>query len=129
MNEPIIEYREEFNVFDIARKHAERIARVVDEQTLANVEDQLAGYGYVKVVRCRDCKHIVWTDNPMTTSHYWCIENDRPCALDDFCSIAERRENGGIESIYDWLWVRERVGEEEAERRKEQQREEERDEA
>ena len=78
-----------------------------------------------EIVRCRDCRHIVWTDNPMTRTHYWCIENDRPCGLDDFCSLAERRENGGIESIYDWSWVRNMVGEEEAERRKEQQREEE----
>jgi hypothetical protein len=78
-----------------------------------------------EIVRCRDCRHIVWTDNPMTRTHYWCIENDRPNALDDFCSLAERREDGGIESIYDWEWVREMVGEEEAERRKEQQREEE----
>lgn len=78
-----------------------------------------------EIVRCRDCRHIVWTDNPMTRTHYWCIEHDRPCALDDFCSWAERRKSGGIESIYDWKWVREMVGEEEAERRKEQQREEE----
>lgn len=78
-----------------------------------------------EIVRCRDCRHIVWTDNPMTRTHYWCIEHDRPCALDDFCSWAERRKSGGIESIYDWQWVREMVGEEEAERRKEQQREEE----
>lgn len=55
MSEPIIEYRKEFNVTDIARKYADRVACVIDEQTLANVEDQLAGYGYVKVVRCRDC--------------------------------------------------------------------------
>lgn len=78
-----------------------------------------------EIVRCRDCRHIVWTDNPFTRTHYWCIEYDRLCSLDDFCSWAERRESGGIESIYDWPWVREVVGEEEAERRKEQQREEE----
>ena len=58
MSEPFIEHREEFNINDIARKYAERVARVIDEQTLANVENQLAEFGYVKVVRCRDCKHF-----------------------------------------------------------------------
>lgn len=57
MSEPIIEYRDEFNAMDFASKYAERISRVIDEQTLANVEHQLAMYGYVKVVRCHDCKY------------------------------------------------------------------------
>lgn len=86
MNEPIIEYREEFNVFDIARKYAERVARVVDEQTLANVEDQLAGYGYVKVVRCRDCK---WCMAYMSGTY--CDYMAHAVAPDGFCAWGERR--------------------------------------
>lgn len=70
-----------------------------------------------KVRFCKDCRHIVWTDNPMTTSHYWCIEHDEPCALDDFCSWFEIRGTDYIESIYDWDYVKEIVGEEEADRR------------
>ena len=57
MSEPIIEYRYEFNAMDFVSKYAERISRVIDEETLANVEHQLAMYGYVKVVRCQDCKY------------------------------------------------------------------------
>lgn len=57
MSEPIIEYRDEFNTMDFVNKYAERISRVIDEETLANVEHQLAMYGYVKVVRCQDCKY------------------------------------------------------------------------
>ena len=84
MSEPIIEYRDEFNVTDIARKYAERISRVIDEQTLANVEHQLAMYGYVKVVRCRDCKYrhegmCMLTDG-MGDFKRWFVDDD------DYCS-------------------------------------------
>ena len=102
---------------------------IIYEEELGEATDYLGGKHKLshyekreEIVRCRDCEHIVWTDNPMTSTHYWCIENDRPCALDGFCSLAERRENGGIESIYDWQWVRDLVGEDEAERRKEKQK-------
>ncbi|MBR2553456.1 MAG: hypothetical protein IKE94_01230 [Aeriscardovia sp.] len=58
MSEKIIEYRSEFNVMDFVNKYAERVNHVIDEQTLANLECRLAEYGYVKVVRCRDCAYI-----------------------------------------------------------------------
>lgn len=83
MSEPIIEYRDEFNVTDFASKYAERISRVIDEQTLANVEHQLAMYGYVKVVRCRDCKHFGYC------KFYARSENKS----NGFCAWGERRTN------------------------------------
>ena len=108
MSEPIIEYREEFNVADIARKYAERVARVIDEQTLANVENQLAEFGYVKVVRCRDCVHcyedrrntaIGWVDIFVCDSKQWSTSSLMPSHTiepDGFCKWGERRE--GAES-------------------------------
>ncbi len=83
MSEPIIEYRDEFNVMDIASKYAERISRVIDEQTLANVEHQLAEFGYVKVVRCRDCKYFAWFG--------WCNRHDIGTSEKRYCAWSERR--------------------------------------
>lgn len=43
------------------------------------------------IVRCRDCNCMFETDNPISRTGYWCAENRRPTALDDFCSWGERR--------------------------------------
>lgn len=95
MSEPIIEYRDEFNVMDFVSKYAERVSRVIDEQTLANVEHQLARYGYVKVVRCSDCKY-----------RYGCLhlvddgdDDMRRCnaSPDGFCSWGKPRGEGDAE--------------------------------
>lgn len=92
MSEPIIEYRDEFNVMDIASKYAERISRVIDEQTLANVEHQLAMYGYVKVVRCRDCVYFDKYENDEINVCYR-FDNEQPIIKPDgFCAWAERRQ-------------------------------------
>ena len=40
-----IEYRAEFNTMDFVNKYAERINRIIDEQTLASVEHKLVEYG------------------------------------------------------------------------------------
>lgn len=95
MSEPIIEYREEINVTDIARKYAERVARVIDEQTLANVENQLAGFGYVKVVRCRDCR---WA-KPDQSDHeyreyYHCDMWIADVGANGFCFRGLRKRSG-----------------------------------
>jgi hypothetical protein len=96
MSEPIIEYRDEFNVTDFASKYAERISRVIDEQTLANVEHQLAMYGYVKVVRCRDCVHYkpyrTYQHGMMNRCH---DEHGHTHKRDetDFCSRGEKASN------------------------------------
>ena len=88
MSENIFEYREEFNIMDIAKKYAERIDRVIDEQTLVRVESQLAEYGYVKVVRCMDCKHYYEGECMLTDGmgdfKRWLVDDD------DYCSDGER---------------------------------------
>ena len=94
MSEPIIEYRDEFNVTDFASKYAERISRVIDEQTLANVEHQLAMYGYVKVVRCRDCVAYepYHTYAGMKLDYGECMQHRRQTDDDRFCWWAERSD-------------------------------------
>lgn len=113
MSEPIIEYRDEFNVMDFASKYAERVSRVIDEQTLANVDHQLAEFGYVKVVRCMNCVFFeavpedpgdwcgYWTDRVYGSTNGFCAWGDTGY-LCDLC-----RHNGGsfgggeIECTYD----------------------------
>lgn len=101
MSEPIIEYRDEFNAMDFASKYAERISRVIDEETLANVEHQLAMYGYVKVVRCRDCKFGVdggeYCAEDCADSWDW--RNVEP---DGFCAWGERRGRESAEVWNQW---------------------------
>lgn len=55
------EYRisQEINLFEIADKYAKRLQDQVDEMTLDKAADALAKFGYVKVVRCRDCAYII----------------------------------------------------------------------
>ena len=97
------EYRihQDINLFEIANEYAERVSRVIDEQTLANVEHQLAGYGYVKVVRCRDCRHA--TISTMGVCKYcemfvlpdtdgYGADPQVNLPLDFFCGFAERKE-------------------------------------
>lgn len=109
MSEPFIEYREEFNINDIARKYAERVARVIDEQTLANVENRLAEFGYVKVVRCRDCEHYYPHGVPTCQRNRECVtgydingdygewyDGEFYVEPDGFCAWGEQRE--GAES-------------------------------
>lgn len=90
MSEPIIEYRDEFNAMDFASKYAERISRVIDEQTLANVEHQLAMYGYVKVERCRDCIGLYETWDGWECERF--SGEYHRAEPDGFCAWAERRQ-------------------------------------
>lgn len=70
------EYRDKFNAMDFVSKYAKPISRVIDEQTLANVEHQLAMYGYVKERTC----HIV------KNSRKYVLSDGREL-FDDGCSI------------------------------------------
>ena len=109
MSEPIIEYRNEFNTMDFVSKYAERVSRVIDEHQLASVEHQLAEYDYVKVVRCRDCKHaneVTWPASSKVPPDYldcggplvetWDYYNDEPkdnpVPPNGFCFYGERRD-------------------------------------
>lgn len=94
-----IEYRAEFNIEDFVDKYVERVNREIDQRVLDKVEHRLAEYGYVKVVRCRDCKYYdgepdmeslgekCWRD-PDHTGH------SAPTIANGFCYRAKRKEVG-----------------------------------
>lgn len=50
-------YRHEINLFEIADEYAKRLEAQVDEMALDKAADTLERFGYVKVVRCRDCRY------------------------------------------------------------------------
>ena len=90
--------KQDINLFEIVDEYTKRISRVIDEQTLANVKNQLAEYGYVKVVRCKDCAHYYEAEEYHPQGNY-----DRRCCKyfgtyddevepDGFCKWAERKE-------------------------------------
>lgn len=54
-----VDYRAEFNIEDFVDKYVERVNREIDQRVLDKVEHRLAEYGYVKVVRCRDCAYSI----------------------------------------------------------------------
>lgn len=79
---------------------AKKVQHRVDQAALDKVADMLAEYGYVKVVRCRDCEHGYEVDGGMydclgklTTE--WDYYNDEPrqnlVEPDGFCAWSERR--------------------------------------
>lgn len=72
------------------------ITAVALDTSLDELEQAIAAT--LDVSRCRDCEHIVKTSNPMTTSGYWCVENDNPRDLDGFCDYFEQRK-GEIEEV------------------------------
>ena len=51
-------YHEEIDLQKFVDEQARKLQRNVDEATLDKAADTLAGFGYVKVVRCRDCKYM-----------------------------------------------------------------------
>lgn len=101
-----IEYRAEFNIEDFVDKYVERVNREIDQRVLDKVEHRLAEYGYVKVVRCRDCEHLevfhpfdVYRLKPSEHAEYYCTSSqfsnwDFPIEVepDGFCRWAERKE-------------------------------------
>lgn len=54
-------------------------------------EAYLAQLGYVKVIRCKDCRHYTgkWCTRYSTKQ---CDINDICKDADDYCSVAERKE-------------------------------------
>lgn len=85
------EYRisQEINLFEIADKYAKRLQEQVDEMTLDKAADALAKFGYVKVVRCRDCRFSLAHGNGCGRNQD--IYDAEP---DGFCAWAERKEGG-----------------------------------
>ena len=67
--------------------------QIVDdfEHGIPMTDENMAQFGWVKVVRCRDCKQFaVYKDRHGEDSYWcdWCLA----CEPDGFCSIGERRE-------------------------------------
>lgn len=95
------EYRihQDINLFEIADEYAKRLQEHVDELALDMAAETLAKYGYVKVVRCRDCAKADYAEVHMfdgTRPKKWTCTRFE-CFLhmvqpDDFCSRGARRE-------------------------------------
>ena len=83
--------KQDINLFEIVDEYTKRISRVIDEQTLANVENQLAEYGYVKVVRCRDCKWFSYITEP---PECYRVQGCMIVEPDDFCAWGKRKDGG-----------------------------------
>lgn len=83
-------YRAEFNIEDFVNKYVERVNREIDQRVLDKVEHRLAEYGYVKVVRCRDCVkwHHIDTEDGIRCGE--CDEWRRA----DSCCVPATREDG-----------------------------------
>lgn len=91
---------QEINLFEIADKYAKRLQEQVDEMTLDKAADALAKFGYVKIVRCRDCEHYYEAEEYHPQGNY-----DRRCCKyfgtyddevepDGYCKWAKRKDGG-----------------------------------
>ena len=55
-----------------------------DRQSIPATEENMAKFGWVKVVRCGDCKHIRFDNG-------WCSLNAMPAEYYGFCWLGERK--------------------------------------
>ena len=84
----------ELDYVEVAEKVIRKMQRDFDAAVLAQCEHELASFGYVKVVRCRDCKEYRASD---ATCHSWQWHNwDAAIEVepDGFCAWAKRKEDG-----------------------------------
>lgn len=79
----------------------ERVNRIITERQLDEIAHYLAEYGYVKVVRCRDCvKRSKEPDPPVCGPGKvdswidWCIKHNCEVEPDGFCAWGKRKEDG-----------------------------------
>lgn len=96
------EYRYDIDFSEYVDEMVEKVQHRVDQAVLDKAADTLAEYGYVKVVRCRDCKHLYipqWDE--ILAAEYGAppIVCERTGDMDDvepdgFCAWAERKEGG-----------------------------------
>lgn len=82
-----VDYRAEFSIEDFVDKYVERVNREIDQRVLDKVEHRLAEYGYVKVVRCRDCKFCM-----AYMAGAYCDYMAHAVEPDGFCSWGERKK-------------------------------------
>lgn len=62
--------------------------KMLEEEMIALPQD------YVKVVRCKDCKHYIVEG--ITTQYGWCHEYKHSVDEDDYCSYGERRKESEV---------------------------------
>ena len=77
-------YRIEYDSAPMVDRIAAQIQHKVDQAALDKAADTLAEFGYLKVVRCRDC---VYFDTRKCKSQW-------PFCLDAFCWWGKRKEGG-----------------------------------
>lgn len=80
-------YREEIDLQKIVDEQARKLQRNVDEATLDKAAGTLASFGYVKVVRCRDCAYCM-----AYMAGTYCDYMAHSVEPDGFCAWAERKE-------------------------------------
>ena len=91
------DYVETLDMSQFVKKCAEHMSRRIDAEVLKRVEADLARYGYVKVVRCRDCKHHYTAParNELEPYELHCCDLlDYEFEPEGFCSWAKRKEGG-----------------------------------
>lgn len=79
---------------DLVDEYAERIQRGVDAAALDKAAGALAEFGYVKVVRCRDCVAYepYHTYAGMKLDYGECMQHRRQTNDERFCWWAERSD-------------------------------------
>lgn len=65
---------------------------IIDFDTELGIDTLTNGDLREEIVRCRDCKWLIETDNPISSTGWWCVQNDTPRSPDGFCDWGERRD-------------------------------------
>jgi hypothetical protein len=94
--------RHEINLSEIADEYAKRLEERVDEMALDRAADTLERFGYVKVVRCRDCKYLDTTRGTLVPRAGICMDTCTRLGTQipqqnidsGFCAWAIRKEGG-----------------------------------
>lgn len=79
----------ELDYVEVAEKVIRKMQRDFDAAVLAQCETELASFGYVKVIRCRDCKHHEKLTDGMGVCHALGIAFAN--MSDGYCAWGERR--------------------------------------
>lgn len=95
-------YRYELDLNAVANEYAKKIQKEVDEMALDKASDVLAKFGYMKVVRCRNCESMRdWLDEEKMGfdvaefTDGWCMLLRIGVDNEGFCAWGERR--GSVE--------------------------------
>ena len=79
--------------FIINSEQLERMIEAIEHDTSRKINRLIIdGVRQTEIVRCRDCTGLVETDNPISSTGWWCVQNDTPRSPDGFCDWAERKE-------------------------------------